>query len=362
MSAGGCSVSAVDKTKSLLRLELPLSLLVKNEDNPNKMSARAFDLLIDNFEKTGITDPILVRPMGLAATQDAIKGKKTKEALETALIDGEHRFRIVGGHHRFDGAAYLGFDTAPVTVIMDPEFDEDQERFQLVRMNAIRGRLDPQAFFSLYSKLSDQYSDEILQDAFGFAEEAEFKRLIEQTAKALPDPHLQKKFKDAAKEIKTIDGLSKLLNEMFTKYGDTLPFGYMCFDHGGQRSMWLRIEGKTMNALDLIGTMCIDRGRTVDDLVGGLMQLIAKGWAQVDTKQDASYFGTWCNPTTFELMSYCEGDVTHTQCDNEAEFTAEVRELADWNKERGYWMGIDAGLGSDMRACFIQLGLEDLLH
>jgi len=36
--------------------------------------------------------------------------------------------------------------------------------------------------------------------------------------------------------------------------------------------------------------------------------------------------------------------------------------LADWNKERGYWMGIDAGLGSDMRACFIQLGLEDLLH
>jgi hypothetical protein len=246
-------VAALEKTKNLLRLELPLSALVKNEDNPNKMSAREFDLLIDNLEKTGLTDPILVRP----------------------VEDG--KYRIVGGHHRFDGAAYLGFETVPCTVITDPEFDEEQEKFQLVRMNAIRGRLDPQAFFSLYSKLSDQYSDEILQDAFGFAEEAEFKRLIEQTAKALPDPHLQKKFKDAAKEIKTIDGLSKLLNEMFTKYGDTLPFGYMCFDHGGQRSMWLRIEGKTMNALDLIGTMCIDKGRTVDDLVGGLMQLIAKG-------------------------------------------------------------------------------------
>ena len=246
-------MAALEKTKNLLRLELPLSALVKNEDNPNKMSAREFDLLIDNLEKTGLTDPILVRP----------------------VEDG--KYRIVGGHHRFDGAAYLGFETVPCTVITDPEFDEEQEKFQLVRMNAIRGRLDPQAFFSLYSKLSDQYSDEILQDAFGFAEEAEFKRLIEQTAKALPDPHLQKKFKDAAKEIKTIDGLSKLLNEMFTKYGDTLPFGYMCFDHGGQRSMWLRIEGKTMNALDLIGTMCIDKGRTVDDLVGGLMQLIAKG-------------------------------------------------------------------------------------
>ena len=40
---------------------------------------------------------------------------------------------------------------------------------------------------------------------------------------------------------------------MFTKYGDTLPFGYMVFDHGGQRSVWLRIEGKTMNAIDLFG-------------------------------------------------------------------------------------------------------------
>ena len=111
-----------------------------------------------------------------------------------------------------------------------------------------------------------------MQDAFGFAEEKEFKRLIEQTAKALPDKHLQDKFKEAAAEIKTIDGLSKLLNTMFTKYGDTLPFGYMIFDHAGQRSMWLRIEGKTMKALDLIGDMCIEHGRTVDDVIGCVVQ------------------------------------------------------------------------------------------
>ena len=144
-------------------------------------------------------------------------------------------------------------------------------------MNAIRGKLDPEAFYKLYEQLQDKYSDAIMQDAFGFAEEAEFKKLIEQTAKTLPDKHLQEKFKEAAAEIKTIDGLSKLLNEMFSKYGDTLPYGYMIFDHAGQRSMWLRIEGKTMKALDLIGTMCIDKERTVDDVVGGLMQLIAKG-------------------------------------------------------------------------------------
>ena len=270
-------MTALDKTRKLLRLDLPVGLLVKNEDNPNKMSAREFDLLIDNMERTGITDAILVRPFDRGLVLKAVATGKQGDELAALFIEQGAQFRIVGGHHRFDGAVYLGFETVPATVIMADDFDEDQERFQLVRMNAIRGKLDPQAFFDLYNQLSDSYTDEILQDAFGFAEEAEFKRLINQTAKALPDPNMQKKFKEAAAEIKTIDGLSKLLNEMFTKYGDSLPFGYMVFDHGGQRSMWLRIEGKTMNALDLIGTMCIDHRRTVDDVVGSLMQLIAKG-------------------------------------------------------------------------------------
>ena len=119
-----------------------------------------------------------------------------------------------------------------------------------------------------------------MQDAFGFAEEAEFKRLIAQTAKMLPDKEPQDKFKEAASEIKTVDGLSNCLNEMFTKYGDTLPLRLHDFDHAGQRSMWLRVEGKTMNALDVIGSMCIDKNRTVDDIMGGLCRSIAKGEAR----------------------------------------------------------------------------------
>ena len=260
-------MAAIEKTKALQRLDVPIGELFKNDKNPNKMSKRSFDLLVDNLEQTGLTDPILVRRVELAAKPGP-------------------KYRIVGGHHRFDAAAYLGFDTVPVTVITDPNFDEDAEAFQLVRMNAIRGKLDPEAFYKLYEQLQDKYSDAIMQDAFGFAEEAEFKKLIEQTAKTLPDKHLQEKFKEAAAEIKTIDGLSKLLNEMFSKYGDTLPYGYMIFDHAGQRSMWLRIEGKTMKALDLIGTMCIDKERTVDDVVGGLLQLTRQRRAQGDDGQD----------------------------------------------------------------------------
>ncbi len=35
-----------------------------------------------------------------------------------------------------------------------------------------------------------------------------------------------------------------------------------------------------------------------------------KGWAQVDTAQDASYFGTWANPTGLTICSQCEDDTT----------------------------------------------------
>jgi len=249
-------VGSIDKTSALQRLTVPLSRLVKNADNPNRMSAREFDLLCDNLGKTGMTDAILVREIEPDAAGPL--------------------WRIVGGHHRYSAAAFLGWEDVPITVLPD-DFDDEQEKFQLVRMNAIHGKLDPAAFYNLYSQLSDKYSEEILQDAFGFAEEAEFKKLIAQTAKMLPDKHLQEQFKQAAAEIKTIDGLSALLNKMFTQYGDTLPYGYLIVDYGGQQSMWLRSPKKTMDALAVIGMMCIDKKRTLDDVIGGLVRSIAKG-------------------------------------------------------------------------------------
>src|SRR5262245_46237558 len=53
----------------------------------------------------------------------------------------------------------------------------------------------------------------------------------------------------------------------------------------------------------------------------------SKGWAQADTRQDAPYYGNWVNPLTLELFSYCEGDLTHTQCEDEQDFIATLQEM-----------------------------------
>lgn len=86
------------------------------------------------------------------------------------------------------------------------------------------------------------------------------------------------------------------------------------------------------------------------------------GWAQLDSKQDASYYGQWANPLTLELQSYCEGDTTRTTCDCEADFIAELTKCVEWNKEAGYWIGIDAGFNQPVIDAFTRMGFGDLLH
>ena len=88
----------------------------------------------------------------------------------------------------------------------------------------------------------------------------------------------------------------------------------------------------------------------------------ANGWAQLDTKQDASYYGTWANPFTREFVNYCEGDVTHLKYDSDEDFTRGIREVIDWNTNAGYWLGIDGMLRDEIIEAFTRLGLAEYLH
>jgi len=90
---------------------------------------------------------------------------------------------------------------------------------------------------------------------------------------------------------------------------------------------------------------------------------VAKGFAQVDTSQDASYFGTWANPTTMTVVTYIEGDVVIRFAENEAEFRDELIGIERWNLENGHdFKGIDAMCNVDLKSKFQNLGLSDLLH
>ena len=89
----------------------------------------------------------------------------------------------------------------------------------------------------------------------------------------------------------------------------------------------------------------------------------ANGWAQLDTRQDAPYYGNWINPNTFEMLSFCEGDVTHKRFFDSESFADAVRECIRWHDERGYGPAkIDALSHEAMRIRFTALGLAEYLH
>lgn len=89
----------------------------------------------------------------------------------------------------------------------------------------------------------------------------------------------------------------------------------------------------------------------------------ANGFAQVDTDQDAWYYGTWANPEKHIIFTYCEGDCTTIECDTDEEFVAEMRKLEEWNnKERGGFCKVDPGLREGAQEPWKRLGLGDMLH
>jgi hypothetical protein len=88
-----------------------------------------------------------------------------------------------------------------------------------------------------------------------------------------------------------------------------------------------------------------------------------RGFAQVDTSQDASYFGTWANPFKFQVVTYCEGDVTLQIAENGSDFANLLREIKAWNNESGHeFHGIDGMCDNTLIQEFRNLGLGDLLH
>lgn len=244
-------LSAEQRTQALDRKFLPVDLLDGNPLNPNVMSDAEFNLLYDNIEKMGVTDPILVRPVG-------------------------NRYRIVGGHHRYDVAKLAGLTQVPVTVITDPDFDDDMEAFQAVRHNMIRGKMSADKFMKLYASLSDKYEDEVAAELFGFTDEEDFRKMVREAGKSLPK-EMQAVFAEAAKEIKTIDDLAKVLNRLFTEYGADLPWGFMVFDFGGHEHIWVRMEKKGKMQFLMLCDWCRKQQRSVDQVMIVLLQLIADG-------------------------------------------------------------------------------------
>jgi hypothetical protein len=86
--------------------------------------------------------------------------------------------------------------------------------------------------------------------------------------------------------------------------------------------------------------------------------LCPAGWAQIDSPEDASWYGTWAHPDHRSVVTYCEGDICRAHADTAEEFEAEIRRIHRFHQEDG---GIRIDPVNSTREAWAAAGLADLL-
>jgi len=85
-----------------------------------------------------------------------------------------------------------------------------------------------------------------------------------------------------------------------------------------------------------------------------------KGFAQIDTRNDASYFGMWANPATLRIVSFVEGDITVQDAETPEEFTRELFKIRAFYGED--FRGVDGMCDETIIEQFRAIGAGELLH
>ena len=203
---------------------VPIEDVVPNDWNPNVQDSKVFDALVENISEVGMDEPLLVR--------------KTEDSM----------YQVIDGEHRYEACKVLGFNEVPVIIAKD--FDDDMARFQTVRRSVLRGKLDPVKFTKLFNDMADKYGEELTKQMMQFVDEKAFGQLYIDVRKNLPkDMQDELDKKKVESEIKTVDDLSRILNELFSKYGDTLKQNFMVFTHGGKTHLWVVMSDKLKKVL-----------------------------------------------------------------------------------------------------------------
>ncbi|MGL5340548.1 MAG: hypothetical protein ACRDAR_17970 [Aeromonas veronii] len=98
--------------------------------------------------------------------------------------------------------------------------------------------------------------------------------------------------------------------------------------------------------LELTVTGCrIDRGSHPVDRYYYDRTLLAQGWQQYDTEEDAWYFGIWIHTEKLETFTYAEGDTSHVIAPNVKVFRAELALLYQHHPQAPAFICIDLEAG-----------------
>lgn len=271
---------------------IPVDRCVIAPWNPNKQSDKTFNSLVENIREEGFVETVRaalmtpeLRRKYLTPEQDAIEGAW---------------YLIIGGAHRLDAARLLDMEGLPAVV--SENYDEDRIKFQNVRMNALKGKIDPAKFTGLYMEMVERYGEELVAESMGLTDKRELESMILKVRNELP-PDMQKKMDEAKDEIQTVDDLSRVLNELFSKYGDTIPLSFLVFTFGNKTHLWVGMDRPLMKKVDQLKAYCGNARYDMAEVLNVLLddqttKLAGASFTPVDTLNVTTALAATQEPTT----------------------------------------------------------------
>lgn len=202
--------------------------------NPNEQDAQTFNILVDSIREDGFVEPVQVIPVG-------------------------DKFRVIGGEHRVKAVRTLGWKQIPAVILK--EYTEDTQKFLTVRMNVLKGKLNPIKLNKLAEQYAKKYGQDQLAKLFGMNDPKALNKVYSSIRKQMPE-ELKKKLDESKKEVKTIDDLSNVLNEIFRNYGSSVPYNFIYFTFGGKKHVLIQSNKKTFETLS--GLLKVANQKNVD--------------------------------------------------------------------------------------------------
>lgn len=241
--------------------EISIEQIEPNPWNPNEQDDKTFGVLtqeLDPDEGVGYIDLIQVVPLE------------------------DDRYRIIGGEHRWRGLRALGEEVADCVVLIDPKWqDEDLQKFVTMRLNSIKGKIDPQKFLSLYNDLADRYEEEDMQRHMAVTDDNEWNSLMKVVRKNLEgaldglEGDDKKKgledFDKAAKGAKTVEELSEIINKIISEFGDTLDQHFIWFSFGGKKHLSVTMGASDWKVAKKLIDIVKKKGLLADEVFASMM-------------------------------------------------------------------------------------------
>lgn len=240
---------------------LSVDELLPNSWNPQSQTDATFERLVSEITEVGFIDPCEVVPMDNGF------------------------YTIIGGEHRWRAAKQAGLEEIPCLILQGKKWmDADLQKFVTLRLNSIRGKVDPEKFASLYEEMAEKYGKEPLSQLMGYTDAKVFDKLVNGIRKGLKKslpPELMAEFDKAAKSAKTAEDLEKIVQMLFAKYGDTVDLSYMIFTYGKQEHLYISMSSKVRKAMKKLCQYAEHTKTDINELMaaiveGGVAPLIEK--------------------------------------------------------------------------------------